>query len=101
MGGFSARKAIQVIEHVEMVLAIEMLCACQAIDYLRPLKTTDSLELVHALVRQFIPKWDVDRFMAPEIKLAHELIQSGAIWRALQHCFTPDLHQPRSYSHRM
>lgn len=38
MGGFAARKALKVVSHVEYVVAIELLCACQAIDLLRPLK---------------------------------------------------------------
>jgi hypothetical protein len=38
MGGFAARKALKVVSHVETCIAIELLCACQAIDFLRPLK---------------------------------------------------------------
>lgn len=39
MGGYSARKALQVVANVERVIAIELLAACQAIEFLRPLKT--------------------------------------------------------------
>ena len=42
MGGFAARKALIVVEHVETVIAIELLAACQALDLLRPLRTTDA-----------------------------------------------------------
>ncbi|CAH1783270.1 unnamed protein product [Owenia fusiformis] len=45
MGGFSARKALTVVENVEHVLAIELLAACQAIEFLRPLKTSTSLSV--------------------------------------------------------
>ena len=51
MGGFAARKVLQVVENVERVIAIELLAACQAIEFLRPLKTTDPLEEVYNLVR--------------------------------------------------
>merc|ERR1712087_837387 len=37
MGGFAARKALEVVEHVETVIAIELLAACQALDLHRPL----------------------------------------------------------------
>ena len=37
MGGWAARKALLVVENVETVLAIEALCACQALDFLTPL----------------------------------------------------------------
>ena len=40
MGGFAARKCLQVVRNVEKVIAIELLAACQAIEFLRPLKTT-------------------------------------------------------------
>lgn len=51
MGGFSARKVLQVIENVERIIAIELLAACQAIEFLRPLKTTKPLEAVYSVVR--------------------------------------------------
>jgi histidine ammonia-lyase len=70
MGGWSARKALNVIENVEickyifniyfekniffLVLAIELLMACQAIDLLHPLKTTAPLQALHDLVRQSV-----------------------------------------------
>jgi len=38
MGGWAARKCLQVIQNVERVLAIELLAACQGIDLRRPLK---------------------------------------------------------------
>lgn len=68
MGGFAARKALQVIENVEYVVAIELLCACQALDFVRPLKTTKLLEKVHALVRSKVPFYEKDRFMNPDIE---------------------------------
>ncbi len=51
MGGFAARKALQVVKNVEKVIAIELLSACQAIEFLRPLKTTIPLEEVYKVVR--------------------------------------------------
>lgn len=68
MGGWSARKCLQVIENVETVLAIELLAACQAIDLLRPLKSTEALEKVHSLVRTVTKPWEQDRFMQPDIE---------------------------------
>ncbi len=51
MGGFAARKALRVVKNVEKVVAIELLAACQAIEFLRPLKTTTPLEEVYKVVR--------------------------------------------------
>ncbi|CDQ97157.1 unnamed protein product, partial [Oncorhynchus mykiss] len=54
MGGWAARKALRVVEHVEQVLAIELLAACQALEFLRLLKSTTPLEKVHELVRSVV-----------------------------------------------
>lgn len=55
MGGFAARKVLRVIEHVEQVLAMELLAACQGLDFLRPLTTTKPLQDVYKLVRSVVP----------------------------------------------
>ncbi|CAI5726417.1 unnamed protein product [Hyaloperonospora brassicae] len=81
MGGFAARKALTVVEHVETVVAIELLAACQALDLLRPLRTTAVLEAVHAVVRTRVPKLDKDRVMKPDIDAVVDLVRSGAIWQ--------------------
>ena len=62
--------------------AIEILAACQAIDFHRPLRTTPPLEAVHAEVRKVAARWVVDRVMAPDIDAVSELVRSGALLRA-------------------
>lgn len=79
MGGFSARKAVQVVRNVEHVIAIELLAACQAIEFFRPKRTTPQLERVHALVRQHVRPWCSDRYMAPDIDAAVGLIRTGQV----------------------
>ncbi|GAB5574117.1 histidine ammonia-lyase [Prionailurus iriomotensis] len=80
MGGWAARKALRVIEHVEQVLAIELLAACQGIEFLRPLRTTTPLEKVYDLVRSVVRPWIKDRFMAPDIEAAHRLLLEQKVW---------------------
>ena len=79
MGGFAARKALSVVEHVEHVIAIEVLAACAALDHFAPLKSTPALEAVRALVRAKVAPLDGDRFMAPDIAAVQEIVRSGAI----------------------
>jgi hypothetical protein len=93
MGGFAARKALKVVSHVEYVVAIELLCACAAIDMLRPLKTTPALEAVWTLVRSIVKPYDKDRFMAPDIEQAAQLVREGRIWTAVQAFIQPEFHQ--------
>ncbi|PAA68187.1 hypothetical protein BOX15_Mlig010907g2 [Macrostomum lignano] len=83
MGGFSARKSLRVVEHVEQVLAIELLAACQAMEFLRPLKTTAPLEAVYRLVREKVPAWERDRYMAPDIVAATALLRSEKVWQTV------------------
>ncbi|XP_077121288.1 histidine ammonia-lyase isoform X3 [Ranitomeya variabilis] len=80
MGGWAARKALRVIENVEHVLAIELLAACQGIEFLRPLKTTTPLEKVYDLVRSVVRPWIKDRFMAPDIEAVHRLLVDQKVW---------------------
>uniref|UniRef100_A0A8C7QLC4 Histidine ammonia-lyase n=1 Tax=Oncorhynchus mykiss TaxID=8022 RepID=A0A8C7QLC4_ONCMY len=84
MGGWAARKALRVVEHVEQVLAIELLAACQGIEFLRPLRTTTPLEKVYDLVRSVVKPWIKDRFMSPDIEAVHRLLLDQKVWNVAQ-----------------
>ena len=79
MGPISARKALQIIENVEKILAIELLCACQAFDFRRPLKSSKILEDCHEFVRKKIPHITEDTILSEFIELALEIIQSNEL----------------------
>ncbi|GAA6102752.1 histidine ammonia-lyase-like isoform X2 [Tachysurus ichikawai] len=83
MGGWAARKALKVVEHVEQVLAIELLAACQALEFHRPLKTTAPLEKVYKLLRSVVRPWDKDRVMSFDIEAAHKLLLEEKVWEAV------------------
>lgn len=84
MGGFAARKALRVVEHVEQVLAIELLAACQGIEFHRPKKTTAPLEEVYSLVRAYVKPLDKDRFMTPDMEAVTRLVQEGKVWEVVK-----------------
>nr|XP_060633269.1 histidine ammonia-lyase isoform X1 [Anolis sagrei ordinatus] len=84
MGGWAARKALKVIEHVEQVLAVELLAACQGIEFLRPLRTTTPLEKVYDLVRSVVRPWMKDRFMAPDLEATHRLLLDQKVWEVAE-----------------
>ncbi|VDM78775.1 unnamed protein product [Strongylus vulgaris] len=75
MGGFAARKALTVVEHVEAVLAMELLAACQGIEFLKPLISTAPLNKVYQLVRTVSAPLVEDRFLQPEIEAIWECVQ--------------------------
>jgi len=84
MGGFAARKCLQVVRNVEKVIAIELLAACQAIEFLRPLKTTVPLEEAIKVVRGSVAPWDKDRYMSPDIQEATKILKDGKILNAVK-----------------
>ena len=61
------------------VVAIELIAACQSLDFHRPNRTTDPLEEVYKLVRSVVKTMDTDRFMAPDIAAVTNLIQEGKV----------------------
>lgn len=82
MGGWSARKALKVINNVENILAIELLAGCQALEFFHAngYTTTEPLEAIYNVVRKYIKPWQKDRYMSPDIELAANLIQTNKIW---------------------
>ena len=74
----AALKAETSVSRAREVIAIEILCACQAIDLLAPLATSPPLRLVHQLVRSRVPMLDDDRPPSPDIVAIAELIASNA-----------------------
>ncbi len=79
MGSIGGRKLNKVIDNLEYILAIELLYAAQAMDFRRPLKSSEVLEACHALVRAEVPFTDKDRVFAYDIKKLHQLISSGKL----------------------
>jgi histidine ammonia-lyase len=75
----AALKTAHALELATHVLAVEILCACQAIDLLAPLTTSPRLARVHAHVRGVVPALTVDRPPAPDIEAIARLIANGSL----------------------
>jgi histidine ammonia-lyase len=84
MGMHAARKTADILEHVECVLAIELLCAVQALDLRAPLAPARATAAVRDLLRQHVPFWQEDRLMHRDIETARELIRTRQIVRAAE-----------------
>ncbi len=84
MGTHAARKALQIIENVENILAVELIAAAQALDLRAPLTPAPATAQVLSLVRSQIAHWKEDRLMHTEIDKAREMIRSGAVLQAVQ-----------------
>jgi histidine ammonia-lyase len=75
----AALKSERAVGRAREVIAIEILCACQAIDLLAPLATSEPLRKLHHLVRTRVPMLDDDRALSPDIVAITELIASKAL----------------------
>jgi histidine ammonia-lyase len=78
MGMTGALKLRQIVEHVERIVAIELMCAAQAVEFRRPLKSSARLEEVHEAVRKVVPKLEQDRVLAGDIDALAAAIRQGA-----------------------
>ncbi|GGA86241.1 histidine ammonia-lyase [Puia dinghuensis] len=75
MGSISGRKLSQVLDNLEYILAIELMSACQAIEFRRPLKSSGILEAAHEFVRNFVGFASEDRIFAEDIRQLHRIIR--------------------------
>jgi len=84
MGMTGAIKLRQIVEHGERVLAIELMCAAQALEFRRPLKSSKRIEEAYEVTRWVIPRLERDRVLAPDIAAMAEAIKSGKLdaWRS-------------------
>ena len=84
MATFAARRLQPMIANTAHILGIELLAAGQGIDFLRPLKSSAALEQAHTLLRSVCPAMDNDRYLAPDIQRATELVTHGALSRVFR-----------------
>ncbi len=84
MGARAAVKCRQVLENAETVLAIEQLCAAQALDFRAPLKPGLGPRLAHAEIRRTIPHADADRDYGSDINAALAILRDQRALRAIE-----------------
>ena len=77
MAPYSARKLFDSINNFEAILSIELMCACQAIDFRKGLKPAKILNILHKLIREHIPFLDKDRLLKDDIDLLIKLINEN------------------------
>lgn len=76
MGSISGRKLNKVLDNLEYILAIELLSACQAIEFRRPLKSSALLEFAHDSVRHEVSFAEEDRIFAEDINKVAGMIKN-------------------------
>jgi histidine ammonia-lyase len=90
MGSISAQKAWRVLKNTQTVLAIELLCACQGMDFARalerskPLKSGAGTEAAYRFVRRHIKHLDQDRVLYDDIQKALGLIENESVLNTVE-----------------
>lgn len=79
MATFAARRLTDIARNVVDIIAIEWLEAAQGLEFRRPLKAAEAIEAAHACLRQKVAFYDQDRYFAPDIQAAAELIAAGEL----------------------
>lgn len=79
MATFAARRLADMADNVATIVAIELLAACQGIEFRRPRRSSNVLEDVHARIRLLAPAYEEDRFFAPDIAAVKSFVLSGEL----------------------
>jgi histidine ammonia-lyase len=82
MAAHGARRLADMATNASAVIGIELLAACQGVDFHAPLTSSASLEAARACLRAEVPRLDGDRYFHPDMEAANRLIRSGAIVEA-------------------
>lgn len=78
MGMGAARKTNRILRNLERILAIELMCAAQALD-ICGINPGIGIRIAHEMVRKLVPKLEEDRVLSPDIEKLTELIRSEEI----------------------
>jgi histidine ammonia-lyase len=79
MGALAALKARTVIENAAQVVATELVCAAQGLEFHRPLRSTAALESALARVRERVARVDEDRSLAGELAALADALRTGEL----------------------
>jgi len=79
MGLAGARKAARSVACLERVLATELMCAAEGIEYRRPLRAGRGVEDIWESVRSRVPRLTGDRMLGPDLDTLTKLVSSGVV----------------------
>ncbi len=89
MGAISATKAWRIMDNLENVLAIEQLCAAQALDYRMPLKAGIGPRVAREVIREVISHTEQDRLFGEDIAASLALLRSRRVLQAVENELGP------------
>ena len=91
MACHGARRLLQMTDNLAGIIGIEAVTAAQGVDFRAPLKTGVELLKAHAAIRSAVADLEVDRYLAPDLEAAAELVKSGALNASVSAGLLPEL----------
>jgi histidine ammonia-lyase len=79
MATYAARRLMEMNDNLAHLLAVELMAACQGVEFRRPLRSSPHLEAAIATVREFSPKLEDDRMLGPEITALAAAVLAGRL----------------------
>jgi histidine ammonia-lyase len=79
MGGWAVSKAREICRNTEYVIAIEILCAAQALDFRQPLPKRSRIAKIHEIVRSRVAHFEKSRVLAEDIEELYGLVHDGRL----------------------
>jgi histidine ammonia-lyase len=89
MGTIAARKGRDIVRNVEHILAMELLCATQGLEFLLPLRPGIGVQEAYCVVREKVPAIKGDRRFSTDIKKIQHLIESGELLSRVEKAVRP------------
>lgn len=79
MAAHAARRLTRMNDNLAVILGVEILCAAQGVEARAPLVTSPLLQKAIAALRKNVPPLGVDRYLAPDLEAAAELVRSDQL----------------------
>ena len=79
MGIAAALKAREGVSLLETLAALELLCAAQAVEFLKPLTPGRGVAIAYGMVRERVPALEQDRVLSPDISALEALVREGVL----------------------
>jgi histidine ammonia-lyase len=74
MGPIAAAKLARIVANAGRVFAIEAICAAQAIEFRRPLRSSNVIEEIHAAIRRDVAPWNEDRYLHADLEAVERML---------------------------
>lgn len=79
MAAHGAYRLGRMVDNLNRILGVELLCAAQGIEFREPLKTSQPLRACVVRLREDVPSIAEDRYLAPDLETAGQLVASGEL----------------------